>query len=346
MEESITKNSEVIDLRFVIKTIWGSRRLFYKVLPITFIVSCIYILGFPRYYRTEVKLAPELGNSMASGTLGSIASSFGIDLGSMETSDAITPLLYPDLIEDNGFVVNLFGIKVKSQDGEINTSYHDYLKSFQKKSIWSYPFYQITRLLKGKDEGGSLEFDPYYLSKDEDAIANLVRDNVKISVDKVTAVISIRVDAQDALICRTLADSVKDHLQAFITDYRTRKARIDYEYYRGLAQNAKHEYEKARQIYSGMSDANTRIALRSVELKLEDMENDMQLKYNSYTTLAAQLEAAKAKVQERTPAFTVIKGADVPVKPIGPKRMIFVLLMLVLSSIGTSLYVLRKSHQL
>jgi capsule polysaccharide export protein KpsE/RkpR len=345
MEENKIKNAEVIDLRIVIKTIWNNRRLFYKVLPITFVVSCIYILGFPRYYRTEVRLAPELGNSMANGTLGSIASSFGIDLGSMETSDAITPLLYPDLIEDNGFVVSLFDIKVKSQDGEINTTYHDYLKKYQKKSLWSYPFNQIAKLLKSKDEGGSSEFDPYYLSRDENAIANIVRDNVKISVDKVTAVISIRVDAQDALICRTLADSVKDHLQAFITDYRTRKARIDYEYYKKLAQDAKHEYEKTRQIYSGMSDANTRIALRSVELKLEDMENDMQLKYNSYTTLAAQLEAAKAKVQERTPAFTVIKGADVPVKPIGPKRMIFVLLMLVLASIGTSLYVLRKSHQ-
>ena len=109
-----------------------------------------------------------------------------------------------------------------------------------------------------------------------------------------------------------------------------------------MATDAKREYEKARQQYAGMSDANSKVALRSVELKMEDMENDMQLKYNAYTTINTQLQAAKAKVQERTPAFTVIKGASVPVKPAGPKRMIFVAGMLFFTFICTSLYILIK----
>ena len=46
--------------------------------------------------------------------------------------------------------------------------------------------------------------------------------------------------------------------------------------------------------------------------------------------LMAQLQAAQSKVQERTPAFTLLKGAAVPVKPAGPKRMIFVAFMLFL----------------
>ena len=107
-------------------------------------------------------------------------------------------------------------------------------------------------------------------------------------------------------------------------------------------EDAKREYEKARRVYGGTADANTRVALRSVELKMEDMENDMQLKFNTYTTLNSQLQAAKAKVQERTPAFTVIKGAAVPVKPAGPKRMIFVLIMLILATLATGAYILLK----
>ena len=50
------------------------------------------------------------------------------------------------------------------------------------------------------------------------------------------------------------------------------------------------------------------------------MENEMQLKYDAYTTLDKQLQAAKAKVQERTPAFTMIKGSSVPIKPAGPSQ--------------------------
>jgi LPS O-antigen subunit length determinant protein (WzzB/FepE family) len=54
------------------------------------------------------------------------------------------------------------------------------------------------------------------------------------------------------------------------------------------------------------------------------------------------MEAAKAKVQERTPVFTIIQGAAVPVKPAGPKRMIFVAFVLLLTFAGTSLYILRR----
>ena len=343
MEENKINNPDVIDLRIIAKKIWDNKRLFYKVLPIVFVLSCIFILSLPRYYKSETRLAPEMENSGTGGVLGSLASSFGFDLGEMQTSDAITPLLYPDLLEDNGFVSSLMSIKLVSQDGEIVTNYHDYLKTFQKKAWWEYPIDWIIRQLpKTEDKGGNKgEYDPYYISRKENGLYNKVRDNIELKIDKKTGVISIEVKAQDPLICKTLADSIKERLQIFITDYRTSKARTDYEYYKKLAEDAKHDYEKARQQYGSLSDANTKVALRSVELKIEDMENDMQLKFNAYTTINAQLQAAKAKVQEKTPAFTVLKGAAVPVKPDGPKRMLFVAAMLFLSVIGTSMYIIR-----
>ena len=82
--------------------------------------------------------------------------------------------------------------------------------------------------------------------------------------------------------------------------------------------------------------------LESFRAKQNDLENDMQLKYNTYTTLMAQYQAAKAKVQERTPAFTLVKGAAVPIKPTGPKRMLFVVGMLFLASLVTSFFILKN----
>ena len=78
MEEK--KDLEVIDLRVIFKKIYERRRLFYKVLPIVFVLSCDYILCFPRYYQSALSLAPEVGGSSGlGGTLGSLASSFGFD---------------------------------------------------------------------------------------------------------------------------------------------------------------------------------------------------------------------------------------------------------------------------
>ena len=122
-----------------------------------------------------------------------------------------------------------------------------------------------------------------------------------------------------------MAENALKQLQAFITKYRTSKTRNDVTYYTKLTKKAKADYEKVRRQYGTYSDANTEITLPSVQSKLEDIENDMQLKFNAYTALNAQLQSAEAKLQERTPAFTVLNSACVPTKPAGPKRMIFVL---------------------
>lgn len=343
MEEN--KNSkEVVDIRVLWQKLKNRRRLFFKTWIVVFFLSAAYILGVPRYYTSDAILAPEMGGSTTGG-IGSIASAFGFDLGSMETTDAIYPTLYPELMDDNGFVTGLFNIRVVSQDSDINTTYYDYLNKHQKNTIWTYPIIWVKKLFTfKKKKQGSKEgkFDPYILSETDHNVAEAIRSNIMFNFNEKTGVVSINAKAQDPLICKTLADSVMVHLQDFITEYRTNKARVDYEYYKQLASKAKQDYEKVRQKYASMADASTNIKLKSVEMKLEDIENDMQLKFNAYTTVNNQLEAAKAKVQERTPAFTVLKGAAMPQRPSGPKRMLFVLFMLIFASMITVSYVLRE----
>jgi uncharacterized protein involved in exopolysaccharide biosynthesis len=53
-------------------------------------------------------------------------------------------------------------------------------------------------------------------------------------------------------------------------------------------------------------------------------------------------QTAMADLQASTPVFTTLTNATVPVKPTGPKRMIFVLAMLFLATLGTIMYLFRK----
>lgn len=342
MEEKTSKTPDVIDIVQITKKIWARKKLFAKTLPITFVISCIFIFGFPRYYTTDVKLAPELGINSSVSTLSSIASSFGFDIGDLKTNDAITPLLYPDLMEDNGFVSSLFDIKVQTKDGTIKTTYYDYMKKHQKSSIWIKPFIWIKDLFIEKPTKRDITYDPYLLPKDEEDVFKACRSNIKISFNKKTSLIAIDVTAQDPLVSKIMADSIQSRLQHVITAYRTNKARIDYEYYKKLAEEAKHDYERTRQRYGSFADGNVNITMQSVRLKAEEMESEMELRFNTYSTLNAQMQAAKAKVQEHTPAFTIIKGAAIPNKPSGPKRMIFVFACLLAAFVVTCIYCLVK----
>ena len=223
MEENKNNKPMVIDLRLILDKIKAKKKLYFVILPVVFVLSCVYILSIPRTYNSSLSLAPEINNSSnLGGTIGSLASSFGFDLGNMETTDAINPMLYPDLMEDNGFVVGLFDIKVTTADGATQCSYYDYLTKHQAYPFWTKATNSIKALFASKDatSKGKTENNPYMLSKVQDGVANAVRNDVVINVDKKTAVITISTEAQDPMVCKTLADSVKERLQVFITNYR------------------------------------------------------------------------------------------------------------------------------
>ena len=109
-----------------------------------------------------------------------------------------------------------------------------------------------------------------------------------------------------------MADSVKVHLQNYITEYKTKKARYDLEFTEKLYKDAKRKYERARQLYADYMDSNHDVVLENVRQKQTDLENEMQLLYNNYNAISTQLLAAKVRVQEVTPAFTTLQSATVP----------------------------------
>ncbi len=329
------KEVAVINLRLIVKKIKEHKLLYFVTLFVAFVLSVYIILCVPRYYTTDIKLAPEVESSSSSGAIGSLASSLGFDMSQLKSSDAITPLLYPELMEDNKFIVDLFSIQIQTIDGK-RYSYFDYLANRQKEPWWS-------TILGKKD--GPLKVDiksPYYLNKMQDKVVEAIRSNISLKVDSKDGVITIATTAQDPLTCKILADSVSNVLKRHITAYRTDKARKDVAYYKQLVGEAKASYERSRQIYASYSDANQDVILQSVQSKIEDLENDMQLKFNTYSNAKNQYDAARAKLQEKTPVFTVLKGASVPIKPAGPKRMIFVLVMELLTGIILTIWVLRK----
>ena len=56
----------------------------------------------------------------------------------------------------------------------------------------------------------------------------------------------------------------------------------------------------------------------------------MQLKYTIYQQVVEQLQLAKAKVQERTPAFTIVQEASVPVKHSSRPKIVTLIIWMIL----------------
>lgn len=342
-----------LSMNDLFKEIIKHRRLYYKVMSITLVLGVIYALSLPKTYRCTVMLAPELSSTSRSGSLASIASSFGIKLGSgsMGNSEALFPTLYPDLMNSVAFRTSLFPITVQREDDSTHTvmTYYDYLKDGQKRPWWSEGIKAVfdgIRSLFPIEEEEPTEVDPFRLTKKQYAVVKAIAEKVVCDVDKKTLVITIDVVDQDPLIAATMADSVQVRLQKFITDYRTHKARVDLEYNQKIYEEAKEQYEKARLKSAAFSDANQKLFLESVRSERTKLENEMQLQYRNYSQIATQLQLAEAKVQEETPAFTILQPASVPLKKSGPNRKKILFVFLFLGFVGTTAYMLHKEGEL
>ncbi len=355
--EKQTKKKAVIDFGKIFKDLLKHKKLYYKVLPVAFILAVVYALAQPNYYTCEVLLSPELSSTnRTSSSLSSLARSFGFNLGKGSAgmgSEALFPTLYPDLVNSTDFKTTLFEVPVtiegNKEEGEASRtmSYYEYLDKEQK-----YPWYSklmpgaiingVVSLFSKKKEEKKEALDPFRLTKKQAMIIKAINKKVVCDVDKKTMVITISVTDQNPVICAVMADTVKTRLQNFITEYRTSKARVDLEYNRKLYAETKERYEKARQKYAEFTDANQDIILQTVRQKQTDLENEMQLQYNMYTQVAAQMMQAEARVQEDTPAFTTLQSATVPVRKAGPARAKKCLIFLFLAFLGTTAWILYK----
>ena len=360
--QELLEEESSIDFGKLWKDVLKHKRLYYKVLPLTFVIAAIITLSIPNYYTCEVKLSPEMsGSSASSSSLLSLASSFGVNLGKIGGmgTEALFPTLYPDLMNSVDFKTSLFPVPVTIEgdkdkgEPDRTMSYYDYMENEQKAPWWSWilkgigeGIKYVKSLITGEEDEETSDVNPFRLTEEQTEIVKAINENIVCDVDKKTMVISISVTDQDPVICATMADTVKTRLQNFITDYRTSKARVDVEYNRKLYQETKARYDKARRLYAEFTDANQDIILQTVRQRQVELENEMQLQYNAYTQVAAQLLAAEAKVQEDTPAFTTLQSATVPVKKTGPKRAQMCIIFLFLAFLATTAWILHKEDDL
>lgn len=313
------EEKKIIDIKLidVIRLLLADRKKICIYACVAGVIGVVLAFGTPKIYKSSVVLAPEESGNSFSGSISSLASMVGMNMKIGQTGDALYPEIYPDLMSSTRFLVDLFPVTITKKTGEKYT-YREYIEKHQKLAIADYPrailLDLIDKLKKSDEPGPGHKTDPFYLTKKEDDIVKAITGNIDCSVDKKTNVITIIVKDQDPLVAATMADSVQVHLQHAITDYRTKKARNDLEYMEKLFAEAQQQYTKARQIYAAYCDANSKIALQSVQSKIDDLENEMQLKYNIYQQVVEQMQLAKAKVQERTPAFTIVQNATVPIK--------------------------------
>ena len=341
-----------IDLMELFRKLFKEWRIILRWCGIAAVVGLVIGFSIPKEYTVCSSMAPEsVTRTSGGGGLSSLASLAGINLGSVSSADAVYPDLYPDIVASTPFVVDLFPVQVdfKYKKEDLSSDYYTYLNEYNRSPWWSKLFKAPFKALgwfmglfqeKAEPVEGFAALDPSALTKEQDDIVKAIRENVSLSVDKKTSVIVLAVTAQDPRVAARISEEVISRLQTYVANYRTEKSRQDLEYYQGLYDEAREGYFTAQQRYASYVDRNQGVVLQRVKTEEERLQNEMNLNYQLYNACAQQLQAAKAKVQQETPVFTVINPPQVPLKRSKPSKPTILLASIFLGAVAAAVWIL------
>ncbi|MDE6300433.1 MAG: chain-length determining protein [Muribaculaceae bacterium] len=350
-DENITNSSEnqesEIDLMELAMTLWKQRRKIIKWCICGAVIGLIVAFSIPKEYTTSVALAPEWNNNKSSNTgLSALASMAGLNLGSSGGTEALFPILYPDVVRSVPFITGLFDVKVRlSEEDSTTMTVQQYVTNEVRAPWWSYIMGlpgQLIGMMFSSDEEGEQDhkLDNFNLTQEEFGLYMFLQNSIAANYDMKTAIVSISVTMQDPLVSALLADTVVTRLQEYITDYRTNKARQDLEYELMLNENAKKNYYEAQQKYAEFLDRNQGLAFHISQTEKERLANESSLAFNLYNQTAQRVQAAQAKVQETTPAYAVITPATVPLYASRPRKAMILIGFTFLAFVACAAWIL------
>ena len=301
------------------------------VFLVTFIFGCIGLaaaLTMRHRYEVAVTLAPEL--QRRSTSINNITSMLGLgDITLGSNSDAMSITLFPEICRSTPFLTSLFDVELHPYfDPE------DRLEGLQEPApVTVFDHLMGNDLPKRKVSAKRQEaIDKYFavyndsivnvsaLTPNQFAVVKALQNRISADVDKMTGVTTVKVVMDDRRMVSELADTVTKRLQEYVTEYRTRKAISDYNYYVTLKEEARRDLVRAQQAYAGSVDYDRSVILQSINSEKQRLQQEVSLANQLYSQLSQQAEMAKAKIQEIKPMYAVIQPSTMPRYPLNSRK--------------------------
>lgn len=337
-------DEDEIDIMELVRKALKNWKFILKCCGVAAVVGLIVGFSIPKTYTVSATLAPETVSKSAGGSLSSLAAMAGINLSSSTTADAFYPELYPQIVSSNPFIVGLFSVPVEFEYKKetVQTDLYTYLKEYTSDPWWNAilklsgkAIGAVMGIFREKEEieEGVSGIDPSALTRKQELLVKGLKEDISITVDKKTSLISISVVTQNPDVAYTLAKEVISSLQNFVTDYRTQKSRKDLEYYQRVYDDAKEDYYAAQQKYARYVDANQAVTRQSVMIEQQRLQNESDLAFQLYNSCAQQLESAKVMVQKETPVFAEMDPPTRPTKKTAPSKAKILVIMVFLGAV-------------
>lgn len=322
---------EIIDL---INLLWGKKWFVIRVVLVFVVLGIIYAFTAPKEYVTSATLISEAPTEgQIGGSISGLASLAGLDLGGVSGgSQTINPALYETVSKSTLFLLKLMEQNYFFSDIGEEISIHDYYMEHFKtdllNKVLSAPF-QLINLLKGDDVDSTATLNnniaAISLTEDEEKIIEDLRTRIFVDIDWELNLVTVQVKMQDPIVAAQMVDFTKDYITNYVTEYAISKSQQQLESIEKQYSERKDDFEAAQMRLAAFRDKNINVTAALVKSEEQRLQSDFDLAFSIYSQIAKQREAIKLQIQDKTPVFSVLEPAIIPIDESEPKKLIILI---------------------
>jgi len=328
------RDENQINLLDLVKTVWEGRRTLLIIIGFFTLFAVFNYLFGPREYESTSVLIQE--TQVAGGQSQQLLQRLsGINFGNISSDEVIPPNLYPQILYSLEFQRGLIFEEIYfSELG--NLTLHEYFNDHYEPPLTEKVYgligdftirlpntlYRgiigITSWIKGlfidqpiENEQSVVEEDVRFLALTRDEQRAIRELSERVNIEMTEGLITIQTKLPDSKAAAEVNHLVVEQIQEYVIDYRIEKARQNLDFVISQYDEAKERYEEAQGALANFSDQNINLSSAVARTRLEDLQNQRNLRFDIYNSLSQQVEQTRLKLQEETPVFNVLQRSSI-----------------------------------
>lgn len=318
-----------IDYKALALRLWAKRKY------IMYMAGAFVVLGFfaavfqKPVYTSSCTFVPLSSSSKASNSsLSSLAAMAGVSLGDMSSGESLSPLIYPQILQNEEFNKELMRVPLHFKRYTEPVSLYNLATdpkyrrfnpiAFVKKYTIGLPGV-IIGAIRGKQPdvvvpGGEGKEQISVFTWDEYDVYKSLSQMLSMTVEKKDGYITLRANSSEALVAAELCQGAMNLMQKYVSDFKLNQARDNLLYLQARCDEAKDEYMAKQLELAQYMDSNRGVPTATTETRRQQLTSEYDLAFALYTEISKQLLQAELKVKNDAPVLSAVKPVSVPMQ--------------------------------
>ena len=313
----IIKNDE-IDLRALFQVLWNDRKRIIQITAVVTLMSVLYALSVTPLYKSTITMYPAGSDSGGQiSSLKGMASSFGFKMGGVDPAFHI-----PDIVQSRRLKTKLIYHKWNSNEFEKPVNLIQYWEIDVTTGISLNPINWIKALFAS--DAGS---DNHTLEWEASALGKL-NDRISINASQ-SGLLTVDILMEEPEIAAEMANTMYSLIVDFTIEAHSKQAKLNREFIEGRQIEVKEQLTEFEEVLKVFREQNRRIIESpQLQLEIERLMRNVQIKTQVYITLQQQYELARIEEVKETPSVTVLDVGKPAAKRYSPKRKLIVIIFM------------------